>query len=52
MGLLINGEWQEHKPGMTKDGHFERLESAFQPCRAAITGVVQKVRFPGNTRNR
>jgi uncharacterized protein DUF1194 len=29
MGLLINGEWQEHELDMTKDGHFERQESAF-----------------------
>ena len=29
MGLLINREWQEHEPGMTQDGHFERQESAF-----------------------
>jgi glutathionyl-hydroquinone reductase len=30
MGLLINGEWQEHEPEITRDGHFERQESAFR----------------------
>jgi len=29
MGLLINGEWQEHELDMTKDGHLEQQESAF-----------------------
>jgi putative glutathione S-transferase len=30
MGLLINGVWQEHEPEVTKDGHFERRETAFR----------------------
>jgi putative glutathione S-transferase len=30
MGLLINGTWQEQEPAPTKDGHFERRESAFR----------------------
>ena len=30
MGLLINGVWQEHEPETTKDGHFERRDSAFR----------------------
>lgn len=30
MGLLINGEWQEQEPAPTKDGHFERHDSAFR----------------------
>ena len=30
MGLLINGAWQEHEPETTKDGHFERRDSAFR----------------------
>ncbi len=30
MGVLINGEWQEQDPGRTKDGHFERKDSAFR----------------------
>ncbi|HEY0422948.1 MAG TPA: glutathione S-transferase family protein [Rhodopila sp.] len=30
MGLLINGEWQEHEPETTKDGHFERRDTAFR----------------------
>jgi glutathionyl-hydroquinone reductase len=29
MGLLINGVWQEQEPAPTKDGHFERRDSAF-----------------------
>ena len=29
MGLLINGVWQEQEPAATKDGHFERRDSAF-----------------------
>jgi glutathionyl-hydroquinone reductase len=29
MGLLINGEWQENEPEITKDGHFERRDSSF-----------------------
>ncbi len=30
MGLLINGVWQEQEQTATKDGHFERLDSAFR----------------------
>lgn len=30
MGLLINGVWQEHEPETSKDGHFERMDSAFR----------------------
>src|ERR1700722_8031564 len=30
MGLMINGAWQEHEPETTKDGHFERHETAFR----------------------
>nr|WP_294528196.1 glutathione S-transferase family protein [uncultured Rhodopila sp.] len=30
MGLLINGEWQEQEPEPSKDGHFERKDSAFR----------------------
>ena len=30
MGLLINGAWQEQEPAPTKDGHFERRDSAFR----------------------
>jgi putative glutathione S-transferase len=30
MGLLVNGVWQEHEPDITKDGHFERRETAFR----------------------
>jgi putative glutathione S-transferase len=30
MGLLINGVWQEQEPATTKDGHFERRDSAFR----------------------
>ncbi|MGD0102634.1 MAG: glutathione S-transferase family protein [Rhodopila sp.] len=30
MGLLINGVWQEQEPPPTKDGHFERRDSAFR----------------------
>jgi putative glutathione S-transferase len=30
MGLMINGVWQEHEPELTKDGHFERRDTAFR----------------------
>jgi putative glutathione S-transferase len=30
MGVLIDGEWQEQDPERTKDGHFERKDSAFR----------------------
>lgn len=30
MGLLVNGIWQEHEPEPTKDGRFERGETAFR----------------------
>ena len=30
MGLLIDGRWQEQDPERTKDGHFERKDSAFR----------------------
>jgi glutathionyl-hydroquinone reductase len=30
MGLMINGEWQEHEPEKTRDGHFERGETSFR----------------------
>jgi glutathionyl-hydroquinone reductase len=30
MGLLINGVWQEHDPENTKDGHFQRRDTAFR----------------------
>jgi putative glutathione S-transferase len=30
MGLLINGVWQEQEQAATKDGHFERRDSAFR----------------------
>ncbi|WP_428539488.1 glutathione S-transferase family protein [Rhodopila sp.] len=30
MGLLSNGVWQEQAPPVTKDGHFERGDSAFR----------------------
>jgi putative glutathione S-transferase len=30
MGRLINGVWQEHEPPATKDGQFERQDSAFR----------------------
>jgi putative glutathione S-transferase len=30
MGLLINGVWHEQEPAATKDGHFERRDSAFR----------------------
>jgi putative glutathione S-transferase len=30
MGLLINGVWQEQEPAPTKDGQFERRDSAFR----------------------
>ncbi|HEX3573707.1 MAG TPA: glutathione S-transferase family protein [Rhodopila sp.] len=30
MGLMMNGVWQEHEPEITKDGHFERRETAFR----------------------
>jgi putative glutathione S-transferase len=30
MGLLINGVWQEQEPAATKEGHFERRDSAFR----------------------
>src|SRR6201996_9256437 len=30
MGLLINGIWQENEQAATKDGHFERRDSAFR----------------------
>jgi glutathionyl-hydroquinone reductase len=30
MGLMINGVWQEREPETTKDGHFERGETAFR----------------------
>jgi putative glutathione S-transferase len=30
MGLLINGEWQQQEPEVTKDGRFERRDSAFR----------------------
>ena len=30
MGLMINGVWQEQEPETTKDGHFERGETAFR----------------------
>jgi putative glutathione S-transferase len=30
MGLLINGVWQEQEPAATKDGRFERRDSAFR----------------------
>jgi putative glutathione S-transferase len=30
MGLLIDGKWQEQEPAPTKDGHFERRDSAFR----------------------
>ena len=29
MGLMVNGEWQEHEPEKTVKGHFERKDSAF-----------------------
>ena len=30
MGLMINGVWQEREPEPSKDGHFERGETAFR----------------------
>ena len=30
MGLLIDGKWHEQEPARTKDGHFERRDSAFR----------------------
>ncbi|HEY0181887.1 MAG TPA: glutathione S-transferase family protein [Rhodopila sp.] len=30
MGMLVNGVWQEQDQAVTKDGHFERRESAFR----------------------
>jgi glutathionyl-hydroquinone reductase len=30
MGLLINGVWHEQEPAPTKEGHFERRDSAFR----------------------
>jgi putative glutathione S-transferase len=30
MGLMINGVWQEREPETSKDGHFERGETAFR----------------------
>lgn len=30
MGLLVDGVWQEHEPEITKDGKFERRDSAFR----------------------
>ena len=30
MGLLIDGTWQDHEPEASKDGHFERRETAFR----------------------
>jgi putative glutathione S-transferase len=30
MGLMINGEWQEHEPEKSRDGHFERGETSFR----------------------
>ena len=30
MGLMINGVWQEREPEISKDGHFERDETAFR----------------------
>jgi putative glutathione S-transferase len=30
MGLMLNGEWQEHEPEKSKDGHFERGETSFR----------------------
>ena len=30
MGLLVNGVWQEHEPEKSKDGQFERRDSAFR----------------------
>jgi putative glutathione S-transferase len=30
MGLLIDGAWREQDPGRTRDGHFERKDSAFR----------------------
>jgi putative glutathione S-transferase len=30
MGLLINGEWQQQEPERTRDGHFQRRDSAFR----------------------
>ena len=30
MGLLIDGAWHDHEPTTTKDGHFERRDSAFR----------------------
>jgi putative glutathione S-transferase len=30
MGLLINGQWQDQEQTRTKDGHFERGDSAFR----------------------
>jgi putative glutathione S-transferase len=30
MGLMINGVWQEREPETTKDGNFERGETAFR----------------------
>jgi glutathionyl-hydroquinone reductase len=30
MGLLMNGVWQEHESDPSKDGHFERRETAFR----------------------
>jgi putative glutathione S-transferase len=30
MGLIINGVWQEREPETSKDGHFERSETAFR----------------------
>ena len=30
MGLLVKGKWQENEPEMTKDGHFERRDTAFR----------------------
>lgn len=30
MGLLINGVWQEHEPDASRDGHFERRDTAFR----------------------
>ena len=30
MGLMSNGVWQEHEPETSKDGHFERRDTAFR----------------------
>jgi glutathionyl-hydroquinone reductase len=30
MGLMINGEWQEHEPERSKEGNFERGETSFR----------------------